>query len=49
VITPDYINKDPQQIKQNIQDLLKNEYNYIVASSTGCLFTLIAINNNSFL
>ena len=45
IITPDYINEKPQQIQLEIQKLIENEYNYIFASSTGCLFALIAIDN----
>ena len=45
-ITPDYINDNPVAILVQIQNLLDNAYDYIFASSTGCLFALNAIGNS---
>jgi hypothetical protein len=44
-ITPDYINDNPQKVLNDINTLLMNSYDYIYASSTGCLYLLSAIAN----
>ena len=44
--TPDYINDNSSSILSEIQNLLDNNYDYIFASSTGCLFALHALNNS---
>ena len=46
VITPDYIEEYSMNILSDISNLLNNNYDFIVASSTGALFLLTALSNN---
>ena len=46
VITPDYIEEYSMNIISDISILLRNDYNFIIASSTGALFLLTALINN---
>ena len=46
-ITPNYVKEDSEDILEKILLLIQKKYDYIYASSTGCLFALHVLNNSN--